>query len=139
MRQVGVLAAAGIVALEEQYPLLGQDHAHAQTLGKALGGMGLLVDPVETNLVYFRIDPETSESRFNGLSSTELVTAARAKGVQFLEIGGGRMRIVTHHQVSGEGVERAIEVIQQILDNPDEAQAAAVAPAKAVSYAGGDR
>ena len=114
MRQTGVLCAAGLVGLDEVLPRLADDHANAQTLAKGLTAAGFDVEPVPTNLVFFSAD----ESKL-GISASAIVAAAEAQGVRFLCIGGTRMRMVTHHQVSAEGVDRALEVIQGIVAQPD--------------------
>ena len=131
MRQTGVLCAAGLVGLDEVLPNLGNDHAHAQALASGLGALGLDVEPVATNLVFFSVD----ETRL-GIGAAAIVAAAAAEGVRFLCIGGQRMRMVTHHQVSFEGVERALDVLNEILAQPDRYGGEALRTG-AESYAGG--
>ena len=72
-----------------------------------------------------------------GIGASELVAAASAEGIRFLCIGGQRMRMVTHHQVSAEGVERALEVIARLLAEPEAATSSGAAVA--ASYAGGSK
>jgi len=132
MRQTGVLAAAGLVGLDEILPRLGEDHNNAQRLAGGLAAAGFEVEPVATNLVFFSAKPESM-----GIGASELVAAASAEGIRFLCIGGQRMRMVTHHQVSAEGVERALEVIARLLAEP-EAATSSGAPV-AASYAGGSK
>ena len=80
-------------------------------MGKGLEELGLAVEyPIETNLVYFSATPEAT-----GVHAAELVSRADDQGIRLLTIGGERMRIVTHHQVSAEGVERALDVFKAIL------------------------
>ncbi len=119
MRQVGVLAAAGMVSLDEVLPHVSQDHARAQTLARGIAAAGLEVEHTETNIVFFSVD-----SAAQGLSAAQLVGAAGRQGVHFLEIGGGRMRCVTHHQVDDERVERAIHAIRTAVERPELASAA---------------
>ena len=88
------------------------------------------MEPVATNLVFFSAD----EDRL-GISASAIVAAAEASGIRFLCIGGSRMRMVTHHQISGEAVERALEVIQGIIKQPGQHMGAA--SAGAASYAAG--
>ena len=127
MRQTGVLAAAGLVGLDEILPRLSEDHANAQTLASGLATLGFAVEPWTTNLVFFSSDPGTM-----GLEASEIVSAAAAEGVRFLCIGGQRMRCVTHHQVTADGVARALEIIAAILAEPEKH----VCRAAGASYAG---
>ena len=141
MRQTGVLAAAGLSALDEILPRLADDHAHARRLSDGLASLGFEVVPPETNLVYFGLTPGASHP----FTAAELVTACAREGVRFLALPGStpnRMRMVCHHQVSRESVERALEVIRRACEEPGSVtQLAAQQPAAAlaISYAGGDR
>lgn len=130
MRQTGVLCAAGLVGLEEILPNLPKDHSNAQALAQGLKAAGLNVEPVATNLVFFSADEQAL-----GIGAPAIVAAAAAEGVRFLCIGGQRMRCVTHHQVSAEGVERALEVVGRILAEPERYGGVAAA----ASYAGGSK
>lgn len=104
MRQAGVLAAAGIVALEQMVDRLPDDHAKAQELGRAVEAAGLrLAHPVRTNIVMFAAPrPE------------RLVEAARKEGVLVDMWHDGLLRMVTHHDVSREDVARAAEVLARV-------------------------
>ena len=108
MRQAGVLAAAGHVALDEIPPLLPQDHANARLLAELLSDTpGLAVDPdaVATNLVFFDIGPELGPPS---------VFAARLEDAGVRLVGfdeTGRCRAVTYHQVSTDDIQRAGEII----------------------------
>ena len=133
MRQTGVLAAAGLVALDEVLPRLSDDHANAQTLAACLTRLGFEVEPPATNLLYFSLRPGDSHA----FTAAELVAACAREGVRFLVVPGSnpnRMRMVCHHQVTAEGVSRAIEVIEKACAEPD--WVTAVDGAKAASYAG---
>src|SRR5437763_1639568 len=59
MRQVGILAAAGLYALEHNVARLAEDHANAERLGKGLAALGLKVDPVQTNMVFAAVPQES--------------------------------------------------------------------------------
>jgi threonine aldolase len=131
MRQAGVLAAAGLVALDEVLPGLSEDHVNAQVLHAGLEALGFAVEPAQTNLVFFSAQPETQ-----GLAAAELVAAAEAHGVRFLCIGGQRMRMVLHHQVGADEVERALAVINDVLSDPERARNGAAGSA---AYAGGQK
>ena len=118
MRQTGVLAAAGLVALDEILPNLADDHANAQALADGLGALGFEVEPPQTNLLYFSLTPGESHA----FTAAALVKACDHEGLRFLVVPGSnpnRMRMVCHHQVTGEGVERALEVIGKACAEPD--------------------
>lgn len=111
MRQAGVIAAAGIVALETMIDRLADDHANARRLADGLAGLpGLVVDPerVATNIVIFELRPGAG-------SPDGLVAAVAERGVRVLAIGGRRLRAVTHYEVSADDVERAIAVFGAVL------------------------
>ena len=110
MRQAGVLAAAGLVALEEHPPLLARDHANARFLAEALGRIpGIAIDArkVETNILIFDVSG-------TGLSTPEFSTRLKSRGVLVNGINPREMRIVTHYDVDRAGCERALEAIEQV-------------------------
>lgn len=103
MRQAGVLAAAGLIALTRMPALLNADHARARRLAEELGGVqGLAIDlaSVQTNMVFVGV-----------ARADELVARCAASGVAFNTMGPSTVRLVTHHQVNDEQLDLAIEVI----------------------------
>ena len=100
MRQAGVLAAAGIYALENNVERLSEDHANAERLAKGLAAAGLKVDPVQTNMVFVTLPPESVEP---------LGAHLAANGVKALV--HPRWRLVTHLDVDAAGIDRAIGVV----------------------------
>jgi threonine aldolase len=101
MRQAGVLAAAGLHALDHHLERLADDHAHARLLAEACG-----VDPatVETNIVVVpHHDPAS------------VVAAAREEGVLVSAVGPAALRLVTHLDVSAEDATRAAQVLSGLL------------------------
>jgi len=111
MRQAGIIAAAGIVALERMVDRLAEDHANARRLAEGLAAIaGVRLDPgvVETNIVMFRV----IDDRFTWQS---FVTAARRHGLHIGELGHGRIRAVTHCGVAAADIDRALEIIDQVL------------------------
>ncbi|MFF7188483.1 low-specificity L-threonine aldolase [Streptomyces sp. NPDC008222] len=109
MRQVGVLAAAGLVALREMTARLEDDHRTARRLAEGLTALpGVTVEPVETNMVFFRVDTR-------GLSQADFMTLAWAEGIHLAELGRGRIRAVTHAGVSDADIDRALAVFRRIL------------------------
>src|SRR6185436_19916057 len=99
MRQVGILAAAGLYALENHVERLADDHANAQLLARGLAAAGLKVDPVETNMVFATI-PADSVAGLKG--------HLEQNGV--LALVSPRLRLVTHLDVDRAAIERAVEV-----------------------------
>ncbi|GLZ77539.1 threonine aldolase [Actinorhabdospora filicis] len=109
MRQAGLIAAAGLVALEESPARLHEDHANARRLAAGLSSVeGLKVHPVHTNIVFFEVlDPEYPWRR--------LVAEAAAVGVGIAELGHGRIRAVTHCGVTAGDVEVAVERLAGVV------------------------
>jgi threonine aldolase len=109
MRQAGVIAAAGIVALETMIDRLVDDHVNAKRLAQGLSrikGITLAKKSVETNIVMFDHSPELSVSEFiNGLTK---------KGVKVGSRGGNLFRAVTHRMVSTKDIDEALTRIETI-------------------------
>jgi threonine aldolase len=111
LRQSGVLAAAGIVALEEMVDRLADDHANASYLAKGLAEIpGIAIDPslVQTNILFFR--PE-------GIDVPALAAQLRHRGV--LSSGsGGRIRMVTHYGIEREDIDYVLETVREVAASP---------------------
>jgi len=106
MRQVGVLAAAGRVALRDNVSRLADDHARARRLAVAVAGIpGLRLDPagVETNMVIAEVDPPEALPAW--------LAHLEADGVRAGTMGPGRLRFATHLDVDDAGIDRAIAVL----------------------------
>jgi len=106
MRQAGILAAAGIYALDHHRSHLAQDHAKAQRLAEAIAELpafALDLDTVETNIVIFDVVDDTAAS---------VIDAMREAGVLLTEFGPHTIRATTHRDVSMEAIEAAIDVLQ---------------------------
>ena len=112
MRQVGILAAAGLVALEESPQRLHEDHANARRLAEGIAEIpGVSIDPerVATNIVIFDISG-------TGKESGEICSALREKGI--LAIGFGKMiRMVTHCDVSRDDILTTVQALKAILSD----------------------
>ena len=94
MRQAGILAAAGLIALGKMPARLHEDHENARLLAEALSRMdGVSIDlsAVETNIVIFQLT--------NGLNASELVRRLKARGILISSVGPHAIRLVTHHDV----------------------------------------
>jgi threonine aldolase len=107
MRQVGILAAAGLVALEEMVPRLAEDHRKAEELARALASLGafeVLPRPLRINMLFTRF----TDRRYAG-RETDFVAALREEGILTYPPEDGWIRFVTHHDVSFEDL-RAVQV-----------------------------
>jgi threonine aldolase len=114
MRQAGLLAAAGLVALDG-HDRLADDHANARRLATGLAELpGIDLDPatVRTNIVLFRIVDE----RFTWRT---FLRAVHGHGLALSELGHGRVRAVTHRGITGADVDRAVAIVARVLrDGP---------------------
>jgi threonine aldolase len=111
MRQVGFLAAAGIYALDHHIDRLAEDHRKAQKLAIGLSTLKTItINPqeVETNILFFDVAP-------TGKSAAEVAAACKKKGVLLHPTGKTRIRCVTHLDISWADVDRALEVIAEVL------------------------
>jgi threonine aldolase len=110
MRQAGIIAAAGVYALEHNVERLAEDHANARLLAESLRNLpGVSIDPdeVETNIVFFDIAG-------TGLTADPFCEALKAKGID-LGGAGTRIRAVTHLDISRADIEAAVETIRAVL------------------------
>ncbi len=111
MRQAGVLAAAGLIALQQGPGRLHEDHANARLLAEALShmeGVAIDVDAVETNIVIFRLT--------GGLSAAGVVARLKARGVLASTLGPGAIRLVTHLDVDRAACVTAAEALTEEID-----------------------
>ncbi|MEX1252948.1 MAG: low-specificity L-threonine aldolase [Dehalococcoidia bacterium] len=110
MRQVGVIAAAGIVALESMIERLAEDHENARLLAQGLASIpGVRIDPasVQTNLVFFDVDDASAFRR-----------ALYRAGVWATGMGPTRVRMVTHYGITRGDVEEALERARDVAAAP---------------------
>jgi threonine aldolase len=111
MRQAGILAAAGLIALEEMPKRLHEDHTNARILADGIAKLpGIALDPesVVTNIVIFDIAG-------TGLTVADFVAKAKTHNVLLSGVGGMRVRMVTHMDVSRAECERAVAAIGTVL------------------------
>jgi threonine aldolase len=111
MRQAGVLAAAGIVALDEMVERLADDHANARKLAEGIAEMpGISIDPnqIHTNIVYFGVDRKD-------MTVEELVKRLGDNGARMLSVGPGRIRAVTHYHISSDDIDYVLGVFGKVL------------------------
>lgn len=110
MRQAGVLAGAGLYALEHHVDRLAEDHANARHFAAGIAGIaGVEVDPerVDTNIVFFDVTG-------TGRSAAEVAQALEHRGVRIGDMDETGMRAVTHLDVTRAQVETAIEVLRTV-------------------------
>jgi len=111
MRQCGIIAAAGMVALKTMVQRLEEDHAHAKHLAeglKAIPGLSVDVAGVQTNIV--RVETHNS-----GLSAKELVALLEQRGVRCLARGPHTLRFILHRHISLQDVRSALQVLEQTV------------------------
>jgi len=110
MRQSGVLAAAGIVALEKMVERLAEDHRNAARLMEGFKGIPHLVidaPPVPTNMVFI-------ETEGLGMDGTQFAARLREQRVLCSVYGTTRARMVTHRHITPQDIEQAIEAVRRV-------------------------
>jgi threonine aldolase len=111
MRQVGILAAPGIVALTEMVDRLKEDHIRAKKLALAiqdLPGISVNPDHIETNIIIFGFNHPR-------ISIPEFLEKLKERGILTLATTGGRIRFVTHKDIDDKDIEKAISAFREIL------------------------
>jgi threonine aldolase len=112
MRQCGVLAAAGIVALEQMVDRLAEDHANARRLAEGIlriPGLGVDLDSVQSDIVAFDVT-------FDQISAAQLVAALAERDVKMGAIGASRIRAVTHYGIDDADVEAALQAMAEVME-----------------------
>jgi threonine aldolase len=111
MRQSGILAAAGLYALDHNFARLADDHANARLIAERIAGRpGILLDlaTVQTNIVIWEMTTDAPDA-------TTIVAKAKMEGVLISALGARRLRAVTHLDVSNEQCRQAGEVLAEIV------------------------
>jgi threonine aldolase len=111
MRQVGIIAAAGIYALDHHLERLKEDHQNAKRLAVGLKECkGVSIEPkhVETNIVIFDITD-------TGMTGSQVAEAMKKEGVLIHAFGKTQIRLVTHLDVSSEDIETALKIFAKVL------------------------
>jgi len=111
MRQAGVIAAAGIKALEEMVDRLAEDHKNARRLAEgieSISGLSIELAKVQTNIIYF----ELNEDR---MTPKELVTELNKKEVKLLAVGARRLRAVTHYGINAEDIDLTVKALGEVM------------------------
>ncbi len=113
MRQVGIIAAGALYAVEHNIERMAEDHQNARLLAERvaeLPGVSVDMDVVQTNIVIM----EVKGAKY---TAPQIVEALKERGVLILAIGPDKLRAVTHLQVSTEDIQRAIDIFKKILKN----------------------
>jgi threonine aldolase len=113
MRQAGILAAAGIVALEQMVDRLKIDHMHAKKLAEDLGKVPNLVlddGTAATNMVFLSVSDQVN------YSSRQISTLLDQKGIRVGIVGEKRFRLVTHYWITDDNIDQTIEAFGSILN-----------------------
>ena len=111
MRQCGVLAAAGLVALDHMVDRLAEDHDNAQTLAQGLANMnGIQIDPttVQTNIVFFNLNRDN-------MTAQQLADQLTAEGIRILALGPNRLRAVTHYGITAHDITYTLSALAGIM------------------------
>jgi threonine aldolase len=111
MRQAGVLAAAGLVALEDGPKRLLMDHENAKHLARGLAsipGITVNVEKVQTNIVIFSLEG-------SGMQSADFISELRNRNILVLPVDDIRVRMVTHLELDRAAIDRAIEAASEIM------------------------
>lgn len=112
MRQAGIIAAAGLVALDAMIDRIRDDHANAAHLAQGIAdlhGLQINVPGVQTNIVYFDVLRK-------GLSAETLVSRLAERGVKMLCSGPGRIRAVTHYGIDCDDIDRTLSAMADALE-----------------------
>jgi threonine aldolase len=112
MRQAGVIATAGLVALNSMLDRLVDDHVRARALAEGLRGLkGLKLedDPPPTNMVYLNLAPEAA------MSGDSLAEALAERKIKIHVVGANRIRLVTHYWIDDKAVEKTVDVFTDAL------------------------
>jgi threonine aldolase len=113
MRQTGILAAAGIVALETMIDRLAEDHKHARLLGEKINkmeGLRVNLELLQTNMAYFEIEDELA------IDAPEFVKRLEQHGVRGLAVGPRRIRLVAHYGIEREDIAYALDCIETVAE-----------------------
>jgi threonine aldolase len=115
MRQAGILAAAGIVALESMVDRLAEDHDRAHRLAaglQALPAISVEQDPPPTNMFFMNLDPEA------GFTTQDLIEKLANDGIKLTARYGYRMRLVVHYWIDDAAIDRAIDGFTRATATP---------------------
>ena len=108
LRQVGLIAAAGHIALRDMPSVLSEDHRCAKLLAESLvsiQGLSVDLEAVETNMVVVDVSQVCE-------NTAEIIAYLEGRGILSAPLEKGQLRLVTHHQVREKEVERAVQAFR---------------------------
>ena len=111
MRQSGIIAAAGIAALEQMVDRLAEDHENAKRLAEGIAripGLSIELNRIQTNIVYC----DMADDRFD---AGALVKQLAGRAVKILQVGPGRLRAVTHYGISAEDIDLSLAAMSEVM------------------------
>jgi threonine aldolase len=112
MRQSGIIAAAGITALDQMTERLAEDHANARRLTEGIAdiqGLSIDLEKEQTNIVYFDLTGEK-------LTAEEFAKRLIDRGVKVIQTGPARFRAVTHYGISAKDIDLALAALSETMD-----------------------
>ena len=111
MRQAGILAAAGIVSLEQMIVRLADDHKNAKILAEGIAqikGLSIDLSKVHTNIVYFSLNSDK-------ISPEKFLASLEEKGIRYLSTAKSTFRMVTHYGIESQDIQTALSALYQIM------------------------
>jgi len=113
MRQAGILAAAGIVSLQQMVDRLAGDHENARRLAEGIArikGLSIDTSAVQTNIVYFDLDTDAT-------TAEELIAQLGDRKIKLLRTGPARFRMVTHYGISSDDIDTAVTMLREVMNS----------------------
>jgi threonine aldolase len=113
MRQAGIIAAAGLVAIDEMIDRLSEDHSNAKVLARGISniaGLSVDMDSVQTNMVYLEITNRAMEPK-------AFLQQCRSRGLDFVQIDTCGFRMVTHYGIEKSDIDEAICILQEVMNS----------------------
>ncbi len=111
MRQCGIIAASGLVALDQMIERLEEDHRNAHRLAEGIAqmtGLSIELERVRTNIIYFDLTSDW-------ITTEEFLTQLDKRGVRALSTGPSRFRMVTHYGITSGDIDRALIVLEEVM------------------------
>jgi threonine aldolase len=113
MRQSGIIAAAGITALEQMVDRLAEDHENARRLAEGIAripGLSIELKRIHTNIVYFDVADEQFDAEI-------LVAQLAERGIRILQLAPSRLRAVTYYGISSEDIKITLTAMSEVMAN----------------------
>ena len=111
MRQTGIIAGAGIVALEKMHERLKEDHINARHLAEGISeipGLSIELEMIKTNIVYFDL-------KIKSFSPQQFIKRLFDKGIKLLQTGSSRFRMVTHYGINYMDIKTTLRAVKEVI------------------------